>query len=302
MVVYCIKFVLRGESPRDYVDMLRSLKYPPSVSISDIPQRLAAHANNTISAFFRPHEGRLFPPSEANINSAKEGSLLLHLPWVQGAPIPRAFQFRSEPFEEELHPVTGVWQRYSLFDRFHERNSSSPSDLLRRVTLVPELNAIVNTEVEEQLHNSINRSNYSFNMMLPGNHLFMMRLKLHASNIKINEVYRKKLETVFRAHPGPHRSLQPDENGILILQSTPLEGKWHSNHDDSFLATSNTSTATSVPDGNSSSQPSSAATSGIHATSSNDNVTLPNKCNNSEKVWLQFNCGVLNLIVLEIGR
>lgn len=119
MVVYCIKFVLRGESPRDYVDMLRSLKYPPSISISDIPQRLAAHANSTISNFFRPNEGRLFPPTKDNINSAsaKEGSLLCHLPWAQGAIIPRAFRFGSQVFEEELHPVTGVSERYSLFDR-----------------------------------------------------------------------------------------------------------------------------------------------------------------------------------------
>ena len=282
MVVYCIKFVLRGESPRDYVDMLRSLKYPPSISISDIPQRLAAHANSTISGFFRPNEGRLFPPTEDNINSAKEGSLLLHLPWVQGAIIPRAFRFGSEAFEEELHPVTGVSERYSLFDRFHERNSTSPSDLLRRVTLVPELNAVVNTEVEEQLHNSINRSNYSFNMMLPGNHLFMMRLKLHAGNIKINELCRKKLETVFRAHLGPRTSLQADERGILILQRTPLESERQSRV--SFLAETNTSSNPLTPKENASSQHSSAANATTHGTDGNDNVTLPTKSNNSKEV------------------
>lgn len=117
--------------------------------------------------------------------------MILNLPWVQGALIPRAFQFGSESFEEELHSVTGVSERYSLFDRFHERNFTSPSDLLHRVTLVPELNVVVNTEVEEQLHNSIYHSNYSFNMMPLGNHLF---------NIKINKVYRKKL--------GPRRATQ----------------------------------------------------------------------------------------------
>lgn len=84
---------------------------------------------------------------------------------------------------------------YSLFDRFHERNSMSPSNLLRQVTLVPKLNVAVNTEVEEQLHNSINCSNYSWNMMLPGNHLFMMHVKLHANNFKINKVYRKKINS-----------------------------------------------------------------------------------------------------------
>lgn len=221
MVVYCIKFVLRGESPRDYVDLLRSLKFPPSISISDIPQRIAAHANNTISQFFRPYEGRLFSPSQANINAAEEGRLVRHLPWVQGATLPKALRFGSEQTEDEVHPVTGVSERYSLCDRFHERNSSSPKDLLRRVTLVPELNAIINTEVEEQLHNSINRSNYTFNMMLPGNHLFMMRIKIHTRNVGINEVYKVKLEEAMRAHAGPNRSLLHDSEGILLLKSTP---------------------------------------------------------------------------------
>lgn len=220
MVVYCIKFVLRGESPRDYVDLLRSLKFPPSITISDIPHRLAAHANHTIPQFFRPNEGRLFPPSAGNIDAAKEGRLVRHLPWVQGATVPRAFRFGFDANEDEMHPVTGVSERYSLCDRFHERNSSSPDDLLRRVTLVPELNAIINTEVEEQLHNSMNRSNYAFNMMLPGNHLFMMRLKIHTSNVRINEVYRIKLQEAVRAHTGPNRILMHDSQGILLLQST----------------------------------------------------------------------------------
>ena len=48
MVVYCLKFVLRGESPRDYADLLRSLRFPPSISISDIPDRLASHVNSTV--------------------------------------------------------------------------------------------------------------------------------------------------------------------------------------------------------------------------------------------------------------
>lgn len=222
MVVYCIKFVLRGESPRDYVDLLRSLKFPPSINISDIPHRLAAHANSTITNFFRPNEGRLFPPSQTNVDAAKEGRLVLHLPWVQGATIPKALRFGSELNEEEVHPVTGVSVRYSLCDRFHERNSSSPKDLLRRVTLVPELNAIINTEVEEQLHSSINRSNYSFNMMLPGNHLFMFRLRIHSSNIRINDVYKGKLEEAVRVHLRPHRRLVHDSLGILLLKNIPV--------------------------------------------------------------------------------
>ena len=221
MVVYCLKFVLRGESPRDYVDLLRSLAFPPSINISDMPHRIAAHANHTIPQFFRPHDGRLFSPSEANISAAKEGRLVRHLPWVQGATLPKALRFSSD-HDDRVHPITGVSDRYSLCDRFHERNSSSAPDLLRRVTLVPELNAVINTEVEEQLHNSINRSNYTFNMMLPGNHLFMMRIKIHTSNVRINDVYKRKLEKAIRSQTGPGRSLQHDSEGILLLQNIPL--------------------------------------------------------------------------------
>lgn len=64
MVVYCLKFVLRGESPRDYADLLRSLKFPPSISICDIPERLASHVNNNVPGFFSPDDGRLFPLTE----------------------------------------------------------------------------------------------------------------------------------------------------------------------------------------------------------------------------------------------
>ena len=141
---------------------------------------------------------------------------------VQGSSIPKAFQFSfgEEKSQEEVHPVTGVTDRYSLCDRFHEKNSSSAPDILRRVTLVPELNAVINTEVEEQLHSSINRSNYTFNMMLPGNHLFMMRLKIHLSNTHIDQVYRCKLEKAICSYIGTAKGLQHDTNGILLLQTT----------------------------------------------------------------------------------
>lgn len=121
MVVYCIKFVLRGESPRDYVDMFRSC-IPTVINISDMPHHIATHANHTVPHFFRPNDGRLFPPTEENIDAAKEGCLVLHLPWVQGSSIPKAFQFSfgEEKPQEEVHPVTGVIDRYSLCDRFHE--------------------------------------------------------------------------------------------------------------------------------------------------------------------------------------
>ena len=92
MVVYCIKFVLRGENPRDYVDMLRSLAFPLSINTSDMPHRIATHANRTVPHFFRPNDGRIFPPTEENIDAAKEGRLVCHLPCVRGSSILNTFQ------------------------------------------------------------------------------------------------------------------------------------------------------------------------------------------------------------------
>ena len=158
--------------------------------------------------------------------------------------VPKASPFATETKRDEINPLTGVSDQYSLCDRFHERDSSCPSDLLRRVSLVPEKSAVVDAEVEEQLHSVINRSNYSFNMMLPGNHLFMMRLKMHMNNIRINEAYILRLEKAIRVHTGPSRRLQCDDNGILRVKT--ISKKWleGSNSDFTGNAPSDTSDRT----------------------------------------------------------
>ena len=165
-VVYCLKFVLRGESPRDYADLLRSLRFAPSISICDIPDRLARHVNNTVPGFFSPHNGMLFDSTEDNLQAAEQGLLVKSLPWLQDDGALHAMISTDDEGAANIHPMTGVTDRYCLSDRFHERNSGERSALLRRVTLVPELNGLINTEVEEQLHSSIGRSNYCLNKML----------------------------------------------------------------------------------------------------------------------------------------
>ena len=224
MVVYCLKFVLRGESPRDYADLLRSLKFPPSISICDIPERLASHVNSSVPGFFSPHDGRLFPLTESNLAAAEQGVLEKRLPWIhnEGAP---SFPFadsltvnRETEESESVHPTTKVPDRYCLSDRFHETNSSQRRALLRRVTLVPELNGIVNTEAEEQLHNIIGRSNYCLNTMKPVNHLFMMRLKIQLHNTGINCAFREKIESTFSAQAGRAVKTDVDNHGRLLLR------------------------------------------------------------------------------------
>ena len=223
MVVYCLKFVLRGESPRDYADLLRSLRFPPSISISDIPDRLASHVNSTVPGFFSPNLGRLFPAKKDNLTSAELGILEKQLPWIhnEGASSPPDLDGPEGEVDydcdDSVHPITQVTDRYSLSDRFHERNSTQKKALLRRITLVPQLNGIVNTEAEEQLHSLIGRFNYSLNTMKPINHLFMMRLRIHLHNSAINSTFRAKIESTFSAQAGHAVETRLDNFGRLLL-------------------------------------------------------------------------------------
>ena len=231
MVVHCLKFVLRGESPRDYADLLRSLKFPPSITICDIPERLASHVNSSVPGFFSPHDGRLFPLTENNLAAAEQGVLEKSLPWIhnEGAPsFPSPDSLSVNHGTEELisiHPTTKVPDRYCLSDRFHETNSSQRRALLRRVTMVPELNGIVNTEAEEQLHNIIGRSNYCLNTMKPVNHLFMMRLKIQLHNTGINSAFREKIESTFSAQAGRAVKTDLDNHGRLLLRQRSTQSR-----------------------------------------------------------------------------
>lgn len=223
MVVYCLKFVLRGESPRDYADLLRSLKFPPSISISDIPDRLASHVNSTVPGFFSPNLGRLFPATKENLASAELGILEKQLPWIHNEGTPsqtwscqiwegsgQRLWLLSPTSHSSLGPILPKWP-FSREEFFPKRA------LLRRVTLVPQLNGIVNTEAEEQLHSLIDRFNYSLNTMKPINHLFMMRLRIHMHNSGINSTFKSKIESTFSAQAGHAVETRLDNYGRLVL-------------------------------------------------------------------------------------
>ena len=51
------QFVLRAESPRDYVDLLLSMKHQPNVIITDMPQMVAAHGNKRQPRMLAPFNG-----------------------------------------------------------------------------------------------------------------------------------------------------------------------------------------------------------------------------------------------------
>ena len=89
--------------------------------------------------------------------------------------------------EEGCHPVSGSSFRLALFDRFHEGNTKISAELLRRVHPVNELKGKVNTQVEEQLHGKLNRSNHVLNQMDPVRHIFMFRSILDKHNEDLNK-------------------------------------------------------------------------------------------------------------------
>ncbi|XP_016359488.1 uncharacterized protein LOC107701863 [Sinocyclocheilus anshuiensis] len=131
-VVYSIKFNLRAESPRDFADLLLSWKHIPNVSVYDFARGLATHGNLRVPTAipFHPHEGRLAEPTPENISSAKQGKLKVSLPWL--------FE-KTDNLNSKGNPITGSSEHYVLYDKLHESNTRDPQDVLRRISLVPEL-------------------------------------------------------------------------------------------------------------------------------------------------------------------
>ncbi|CAB4004299.1 Hypothetical predicted protein [Paramuricea clavata] len=71
------KFVLRSEGSRDYCYLLRSLKLPPTINVSDIPNRLATFSNRVTPNFFAPNDGQLFSSAPENV-TMNEGNTLIN--------------------------------------------------------------------------------------------------------------------------------------------------------------------------------------------------------------------------------
>ena len=99
----------------------------------------------------------------------------------------KAYSSGNKCVDDSVHPVTGTRERYCLYDRFHEKNSHNPADVLRRITLCPQLHTNFNSESHEQLHQILNKDNYFLNMMNPATHVFMKWLLIHLRNWNKNE-------------------------------------------------------------------------------------------------------------------
>ncbi|CAM4428730.1 unnamed protein product [Leuciscus chuanchicus] len=161
-IVYSIKCNLRAENPRDFADLLLSWKHMPNVIIYDFARGLATHLSLRASEKrpISPFEGRLAEPTQSNIELAKCGQLKKTEPDLNG------------------HPVTGSSDHYVLYDRFHEANTKDSKDVLRKLTLVPQLAGKVNSQ------------------SLPSTHLFQMR-NIHHYNEKKNNKLLERLKKTF---------------------------------------------------------------------------------------------------------
>ena len=102
--MYALKFVVRAESPRDYVDVLLSMKYQPNVVLIDMAHMVAVHGNHRKPGMFSPYEGRVAPATEANIKAAQEGKLTVDMPWL----IDSYRDSAPNRYQSPTHPLTGM--------------------------------------------------------------------------------------------------------------------------------------------------------------------------------------------------
>ena len=111
-MVYALKFVLRAEGPRDYVDILLSMKHQPNVVIIDMAHMVAAHGNIRKPDMFGPFQGRLAPATAANIQAAQERRLNVDMPWLLDCynekPVVISGSLADHSYHTPVHPLTGI--------------------------------------------------------------------------------------------------------------------------------------------------------------------------------------------------
>ncbi len=140
-----------------------------------------------------PFEGRLAEPTQSNIELVKCGQLKVSLPWLN---------IKKTMPDLNGHPVTGSSDHYMLYDRFHEANTKDNKDVLRKLTLVPQLSGKVNCQVAGQLFAKMKKIKKNLNMYFPSTHLFQMRNIIHHYNEKQNKKSAGKIEEDFWGQDG----------------------------------------------------------------------------------------------------
>lgn len=198
-IVYSVKFNLRSESPRDFVDLLLSWKHFPNVAVCDDASALALHANRRQPGIFGLFQGRLLDPTPLNIEQVSDGSVHVNLPWLKSPKMPP---------DPDGHPLTGCSQRLSL-----SGTSGAQTDLLRQLELVPELLGSTSRRRVEQLFSWVREKNNSLKAITPSTPLFLQRNLLHHYNLEKN---KRAVEQYSKVVP-PNVEMQWDDHGRLVL-------------------------------------------------------------------------------------
>ena len=156
------------------MDIERSLKHRPNVSIIDIANILASHANTTVPDFYTPNEGRLAAATDENIEAAQQGQQML-----EGSFLDEQNVLHAVCHDQEYNPTTGSNLHYALFDWFLQGNVKKPKEILRNISLLGGVAGIVDSQVVEQLFSTFKKDLYFLNNMTPVVHLFIFRLLCH---------------------------------------------------------------------------------------------------------------------------
>lgn len=122
-------------------------------------------------------------PTEENIEKARTKQLVCPLPYLGH----NNDNDTSKVVEEGMHPITCTADRYCLVDEFHKDNHKNPKDMLRHLSLVPEIRGKINSQVAEQLFNHLKRDIYYLNSNNGAHYMFLLRLLLHLRNEDINK-------------------------------------------------------------------------------------------------------------------
>ena len=208
-VVYVLKFVLRSENPRDYVDILLSLKFQPNVTIVDVANLVATHGNKRKVNMFHPHNDKILEPTIESVTKGINGELEVSFNWLENLG-----NLSNNVMEEFGHPVTGSNVHLSLFDLLHEKNVKKDEEVLRRVTHVKQLNGLINTHGQKQLNNVYNKDRHFLNSLKPVNHIFLFRSNIDFRNERINQ---KNLQEI---QASTHHALGQDEYGRVTIEKT----------------------------------------------------------------------------------
>ena len=98
---------------------------------------------------FNPFNGRMADPEDQDImQMANDNNLHVSFPWIAK----QEQQKNKTCTESNTHAVTGSDVHLCLFNKFHERNTTSKTEVLRRIGNITELNGKFNSEIEGQLH------------------------------------------------------------------------------------------------------------------------------------------------------